>query len=305
MTIGAASPPISLPPAGVNSWSALLAGTAAMTRMRPGGNGIAVVREWTGIVAEHYYALAERAIRAADPEALYFGDRLPIYYDPAAVRAMARHVDAIADQLQCRQRRRLGRALFLRRPRESCRGGKPVLVTEWFFAARENRTGNTNNGHLMTVETQAERARGAAAATLNFARIPAIVGSQWFQYYDQPKGGRADGEDYNFGLVDIDDRPYQELTAALSAANREAPAIHAAATAPREPNQAAFVLPHVAVSVHDHSLSDWPKPASLLPPLDAVAGRGRFRRGLSVVERQGARAGDDRPGLFRHRPPGL
>ena len=66
------------------------------TRMRPGGDGIHAVREWTGIVAEHYYALAEKAIRAADPDALYFGDRLPIYYDPAAVRAMARHVDAIA-----------------------------------------------------------------------------------------------------------------------------------------------------------------------------------------------------------------
>ena len=54
------------------------------------------MREWTGIVAEHYYTLAAQAIHAADPDALYFGDRLPIYYDPAAVRAMAPHVDAIA-----------------------------------------------------------------------------------------------------------------------------------------------------------------------------------------------------------------
>jgi len=84
-----------LPPAGVNSWEALLA-TTERTRMRPGGAGVHAVREWTGIVAEHYYTLAEQAIRAADPDALYFGDRLPIYYDPAAVRAMAPHVDAIA-----------------------------------------------------------------------------------------------------------------------------------------------------------------------------------------------------------------
>src|SRR5205085_9707044 len=95
-----------------------------------------------------------------------------------------------------------------------------------------NRSGNSNNGHLMTVATQAERAKGAAAATRNFARIPAVVGSQWFQYYDHPKGGRADGEDYDFGLVDTDDRPYQRLTAALADANREAPAIHAAAAPP-------------------------------------------------------------------------
>src|SRR5580693_268586 len=53
-----------LPPAGVASWEALLA-TTERTRMRPGGAGINAVREWTGIVAEHYYTLAERAIRAA------------------------------------------------------------------------------------------------------------------------------------------------------------------------------------------------------------------------------------------------
>src|SRR5207237_3369228 len=140
------------------------------------------------------------------------------------------------------------------------------LLTEWFFAARENRTGNSNNGHLMTVETQAERARGAAAATLNFARIPAIVGSQWFQYYDHPKGGRADGEDYDFGLVDIDNRPYEGLAAALTEANRQAPAIHAAATAAPESGPGApILLPHAAIDVHYHSLSQWPKPASLLP----------------------------------------
>ncbi len=78
-----------VPAADVASWEDLLE-NREMTRLRPEGSGIAAVREWTGIVAEHYYTLAERAIRAADPEALFFGDRLPIYYDVAAVRAMAR-----------------------------------------------------------------------------------------------------------------------------------------------------------------------------------------------------------------------
>ena len=252
------------PPPGVASWPSLLASTT-MTHMRPGGNGIAVVREWTGIVAEHYYALAEQAIHAADPDALYFGDRLPIYYDPAAVRAMAKHVDAIAVNYNVDAGDGwLARYFF--DGLEKLSGGKPILVSEWFFAARQNRTGNKNNGHLMTVDTQAERARGAAAATLNFARIPEIVGTQWFQYYDHPKGGRADGEDYDFGLVDVDDRPYQQLTAALSVANRQAPVIHAAAVPSRAPRRP-VVLPHAAVSLAQRSLTDWPKPASLLPPL--------------------------------------
>ena len=73
-----------------------------------------------------------------------------------------------------------------------------------------------NQGHLMTVQTQAERARGAAAAAQEFAKLPQLVGLHWFQYYDHPLGGRPDGEDYNFGLVDLDDRPYEALTEAFS-----------------------------------------------------------------------------------------
>jgi hypothetical protein len=252
------------PPDGVASWDALLTSTAA-THMRPGGNGIAVVREWTGIVAERYYTLAEKAIRAADPDALYFGDRLPIYYDPAAVKAMARHVDAIATNYNPDSSDGWIAHYFFD-SLEKLSSGKPVLVTEWFFAANENRTGNSNNGHLMTVQTQAERAAGAAAATANFAAFPEIIGTHWFQYYDHPKGGRPDGEDYDFGLVDINDKPYEELTQALTDANRLAPKTHAAATAPPHPGNG-IDLPRVAISLTDRSLSDWPKPASLLPPL--------------------------------------
>jgi hypothetical protein len=261
------------PPDGVDSWAALLA-AAAPTHMRPGGHGIAAVREWTGIVAERYYALAETAIRAADPNALYFGDRLPIYYDPAAVRAMARHVDAIATNYNPDA----GDgwiAHYYFAGLEQLSGGKPVLVTEWFFAATENRTGNRNNGHLMTVATQAERAAGAATATANFAALPEIIGAHWFQYYDHPKGGRPDGEDYDFGLVDVNDRPYERLTQALAEANRRVPQLHAAASAAL-PAGAGSELPHAAISLADHSLADWPKPASLVPPLVASPGAVDF-----------------------------
>jgi hypothetical protein len=157
-------------------------------------------------------------------------------------------------------------------------GGKPVLISEWFFAARENRTGNRNNGHLMTVATQNERGIGAAAATLNFAAIPEIIGAHWFQYYDHPKGGRRDGEDYDFGLVDINDRPYQQLTSDLAIANRRVRQVHSGATvsaAPAAPPRM-FVLPHAAVSVDDHSLADWPKPSSLLPRLTPSPGAVEF-----------------------------
>jgi hypothetical protein len=262
-----------IPPEGVGSWDQLLT-TTQPTHMRPGGTGIRAVREWTSMVAEQYYTLAERAIRAADPEALFFGDRLPIYYDPAAVRAMAPHVDAIATNYNVDSGDGWVADYFFDGLRKLS-GGKPELVTEWFFAAHENRTGNRNNGHLMTVVTQDERAAGAAAAIANFAAIPELVGAHWFMYYDHPKGGRPDGEDYDFGLVDINDQPYERLTEALASANRRALQIHAAAVAPA-PRNKIFALPHAAISLNDHSLSDWPKPASLLPRLTASPGSVEF-----------------------------
>jgi hypothetical protein len=235
-----------IPPSGVASWAELLASTA-MTRMRPGAAGIHVVREWCGIVAHRYYELASRAIRAADPNALYFGDRLPIYYDPAAVRAMAPYVDAIATNYNVDAGDGWIADYFFDGLRKLS-GGKPVLVSEWFFAARHNRTGNRNNGHLMTVDTQAERAAGAAAAMENFAAIPEVIGAQWFQYYDHPKGGRPDGEDYDFGLVDINDEPYRRLTSALAEANRRADEIHAEAAVP-SPRAQKSVIPHAEIEL--------------------------------------------------------
>src|SRR5439155_1053687 len=199
-----------VPPPGVATFSDLLGREGATPHLRPGGDGIQVVRRWTAVVAERYYHLVHDALRAADPDALVFGDRLPIYYDPAAVRAMAPWVDAIATNYNVDSPDGwIARYYFdgLR----ALSGGKPVLVSEWFFAANENRTGNRNNGHLMTVATQAERARGAAAAAARFAREPGVVGAHWFQYYDHPRGGRDDGEDYDFGLVAADaDLPLDE-----------------------------------------------------------------------------------------------
>lgn len=265
-----------VPPAGVTSFDELLRTRGALARLRPGGTGIQAVRRWTGVLAEHYYRLTTEALRAADPEALLFGDRLPIYYDPDAVRAMVPYVDAVATNYDVDSPDGwIARYFFdgLRR----LTGGTPVLVSEWFFAADENRTGNRNNGHLMTVRTQEERARGAANAARWFARQPEVVGLHWFQYYDHPRGGRGDGEDYNFGLVDIDDRPYEELVDALGRLNPRLAAIHAEPAPPcRGPSPETMAIPSAAIDAGDRSLREWPKEESLVPGLVAEPGEVAF-----------------------------
>ena len=260
-----------VPPRGVASFDDLLAATGVVPQLRPGGAGIQFVRRWTGEVASHYYRLVRDALHAADPDALVFGDRLPIYYDPAAVRAMAPYVDVVATNYNVDSPDGWLAHYFFDGLR-ALTGGKPILVSEWFFAARENRTGNVNNGHLMTVDTQAARVRGALAAARHFAEDPSVVGLHWFQYYDHPKGGRSDGEDYNFGLVDIEDRPYEELVDGFAATNGRLAALHGAArpAAPSGP-PGQVVIPAAAIDARDRSLGEWPKEAALVRGLTAPA----------------------------------
>jgi hypothetical protein len=258
-----------VPPREVASFDDLLHRSGAITRLRPGGEGIHIIRRWIGIVAEHYYRLLHRVLREADPEALIFGDRLQIYYDPVAVRAMAPYVDVVATNYDLDSPDGWTARYYFDGLRQLT-GGKPILISEWFFAAHENRTGNRNNGHLMTVQTQAERARGATAAARQFARQPQIIGIHWFQYHDEPRGGRADGEDYNFGLVDVDDRPYEELVEAFSRVNPGLMEIHRAArrsssASPGTPPE----IPYANIDPRDGSLHEWPKEQALLRGLVA------------------------------------
>jgi hypothetical protein len=256
-----------VPPDSVDSFDALARSAGLVPRLRPGGEGIRVIRKWTLTVAERYYRTAYEAIREADPEALVCGDRLPIYYDPDAVKAMVPHVDVISTNYNVDSPDGwIARYFFdgLRRLAPH----RPILISEWFFAAHENRTGNTNNGHLMTVRTQAERARGAAAAVRAFASDPQIVGAHWFKYWDDPKGGRLDGEDYNFGLVDVDDRPYEQLVEALKKANQEAAMLHGRARRPGEGRAGAHpIIPRATIDPCDGHLGEWPKEQALMPPL--------------------------------------
>ncbi|MEA2755451.1 MAG: hypothetical protein QOJ54_1740 [Aliidongia sp.] len=265
-----------VPPQDVGDWDALLA-SEAVTKLRPNSNGIQAVRGWTGIVAERYYALTEKAIRAADPDALLFGDRLPIYYDPVAIRAESGHVDAIATNYNVDSGDGwVSRYYF--DGLHALTNGKPVLISEWFFAATQNRSGNLNNGHLMTVATQSDRAEGAAQAVAQFAEIPDLVGLHWFQYADNPKGGRADGEDYDFGLVDTDDHPYEQLAAAIAPRNRNLPRLHEAALTDRvrQTDHKEIAIPYADIEIGDKTLSDWPKQAALVPELVASPGEVPF-----------------------------
>ena len=83
-------------------------------------------------------------LRAADPEALIFSDRLPIYYSQDAVRAMAPYVDVIAANYNLDGPDGWVAHYFF--DGLAALTDKPILISEFFCAAMENRTGNKNAG---------------------------------------------------------------------------------------------------------------------------------------------------------------
>jgi hypothetical protein len=210
-------------------------------KLRPGGYGIQLVNRFVRLYCGHYYKLMADTLRRAHPGALLLGDRLPLYYHQDAVLAMDDYVDVVSTNYNVDVPDGWVAPYYFDGLRRLSK--KPVLVTEFFFAAKENRSGNQNEtarnkypkpGHLMTVETQAERASGVRNALRNFARFPNVVGTHWFQYCDEPVGGREDGEDYNMGLIDLANRPYEEVTEVFRQWNPKLDAIHRESGRPAE-----------------------------------------------------------------------
>lgn len=180
--------------------------------LRPGGRGIEVYRQFLGIVAERYYSLVHQLIRKYDAGALVLGDRYPSFYYPEVVRVAARYVDAISVNLNASWND--GRSTRFLLDSLHQLSGKPMWIGEFYLAAADNRSGNKNNhGSFPVVTTRRERALGFRNTLRHLANLPYVVGSDWFQYYDEPTHGRFDGENFNFGLVDIHDLPYEELVA--------------------------------------------------------------------------------------------
>jgi len=211
-----------------DNWKQLERG--GMVFMKPGGNGIRVMRQFLGLLADRYYELMRGIIRKFDERALYLGDRYQSFYYPEVALAAARHVDVMSSNLNAAW----NDGTFPRFQLDTLHAltKKPILVSELYVAARENRSGNRNDhGVYPVVATQAERAAVARTTLEALARLPYVVGADWFQFFDEPRHGRDDGENFNFGLVDIHNRPYDELTAMF--ASFDASRIRAASPAKR------------------------------------------------------------------------
>jgi hypothetical protein len=207
------------------------------------------------------------AIRRYEPDALYLGDRYQSFYYPEVALAAGKHVDVISTNLNASW----NDGTFLNAYLDTLHRltGKPLIISEFYMAAAQNGTGNKNSvGGFPAVTTQRQR-RDALTNTLgNLARLPYVVGADWFQYYDEPPHGREDdGEDCNFGLVDIHDHPYDDVASAFAAAK---PSLIKATAFPKIRDATAGVPPAAADPFADFrrlmAIKNWDRKRGFIPP---------------------------------------
>ncbi len=98
----------------------------------------------------------------------------------------------------------------------------PVMIGEFHFGALDRGMDATG---IQAVATQEDRAKAYRRYIHRCAAHPYCLGAHYFQYSDQPYLGRFDGENYQIGLVDVCNRPYNELAEEMTRTNAEAYAV--------------------------------------------------------------------------------
>ncbi|MCD6196340.1 MAG: beta-agarase [Staphylothermus sp.] len=159
--------------------------------------------------AERYFNVTVSIIKKYDPNHLILGIRfsgLPTRtHELELFKVMAKYVDVISINLYNTVVPPKDKLMELYKIIK-----KPIMITEFSYRARDSGLPNTKGAGL-TFNTQTERADATYRFVSELMSLRFVVGYHWFQYYDQPKEGRFDGEDSNYGIVNINDEPYLEM----------------------------------------------------------------------------------------------
>ena len=212
-------------------------------------------REFVRLVARKYFECTTAAIHEAAPNHLILGCRFagfgsadPVVWEECgrfcdvvsvnsypmvdldrgvAVSGFASHDRKIEDILRERARY----------------ADKPVIMTEWGFSALDSGLPCTH-GAGQRFFTQRERAEATSIFARTMWAMPEVGGYVYFMWCDEPAVGKngPKSENTNYGLVNENDEPYEEQTAALAAVQCHAEESRHAET----PRERAVVPPEAA-----------------------------------------------------------
>jgi hypothetical protein len=151
----------------------------------------------------HYLTVIDAAVRKHAPNHLNLGIRFggnP--HDDVVAQARGADVFSINIYGYVPARATLDRVYAIAK--------RPMLVGEFHIGVPERGL----SPGLVQAMNQEERAIAYRYYVEQSASHPAMIGTHWFQWLDQPVTGRNDGENYSIGFVDVTDQPYAELVEA-------------------------------------------------------------------------------------------
>jgi len=207
-----------------------------------GSPGLAVAQQYVGHPDEFLYALATRyfqvttaAIRMFDPHHLILGVKAEgQYIQPQLLEAAGHYVNVFSiDDYTLQPGFAQGiDALWPQYLPVTANFANfekyarvPIMVAEYSFTGETPQTPDTIPGVYATYPTQAARALAYShyIAPL-YEDAPWVVGDEWFEYVDEPQGGRVgDGENNDFGLVNVENQPYDDLVTQMEIMHSIAP----------------------------------------------------------------------------------
>jgi len=226
--------------------------------LKPGGKGMGFVNLLTYELAKRYYSVMHQVIRTYDKAHLILGDRYAQYWELPVLEAAKPYVDVISTNYGAEFLDGSLSHYFLSTIYNVTK--KPVLISEFYWNAMENRSGNKNSTRAFPiVQTQEQRSKSLSVNLKSLASLPYVVGAHWFQFYDEPEKGRPDGEDNNMGLIDIHGQPYELVVDAFK--NLDAVRLHSMA---REA-QSSTVLPRAPINPMT-DLLNWPRSEGWIKP---------------------------------------
>jgi hypothetical protein len=253
----------------VKSWEAL---TLADLRLSTSPAATADRLAFTEMLAERFYEHTTKRVRERLPGLLILGTRIPGNAPDPVIKACGKYCDVMS----VNEYRTEPRASVTTLTRFWLLGGKPIMHTEFSWRGKDNASGNPNSrGAGAVLPAQADRAAAYSSLVEDIATVPYVIASHWFEFADQSPQGRFDGEDSNYGIVNIDNKPYVELLSAMKATNARVHTLHATTT-----RQMPKVLPElvgVQYSPGQHParpptlslLAEWTQPPELWGAPDA------------------------------------
>jgi len=170
---------------GVASAQALLSRTEPIVPVTETGTNI--TRKFLRLVAQTYFSTVTAALKAADPNHLYFCNRFP-GNAPSIQDIVDQYCDAVTYNFYPTIEPLFGIPSNVVQTLESwhkASPSRPIIITEWSFPALDAGL-PCRHGAGMRVDTQTQRSRSFAFFQATLFSLPFIIGSDYFMFAVHP-----------------------------------------------------------------------------------------------------------------------